>query len=316
MKKLIAKKDNFIQDFQDSLGNTSIKKIAVPGGGTIYAKCEWENPTGSIKDRAAFAMLQEVLEKNENKEELHILEYSGGNLGISLAYQCFELGIKLDLVMSQSTSQSIIDKLESYGATLHFVDKQKGFYGVIEEAIRLSQNDKYTFLYQHQNRTNINTHFNKTGKEIIKQLEHTKIDAWVAAAGTGGSLLGVYKALKKQNDSVELHLVMPEEAPYGSTEPPNSFKKLAGTGGFGLGRKQAFIMEYENDIKQQWLCSYSEALKEMKKFYDETGIKIGTSAAANLKAAKEISCKLGENSTVVTIFPDQGSEEEWNLAFQ
>ncbi|QAS54735.1 PLP-dependent cysteine synthase family protein [Halobacillus litoralis] len=314
MKKVLSKQNSFLNDFKNDLGNTSLLEIDVPGGGTVYAKCEWENPTGSIKDRAAFAMLEREL-TNARKDHIHFLEYSGGNLGVSLAYLCSNLSIDLDLVLSKSTSRSILEKLKNYGANIHLVDKSKGFYGVIQQTINLSKNNNYTFLYQHQNTANINAHYAGTGKEILMQLNDIQIDAWVAAAGTGGSLMGVYKALKDHQSEVELHLVMPKEAPYGSMEPPNSEKRLAGTGGFGLGRKQTFIKEYEHFIKEQWLCSYSEALEGMRDFYNKTGIKIGTSAAANYNAAKKISCKLGPGSNIVTIFPDQGSEEEWDLAF-
>ena len=90
------------------------------------------------------------------------------------------------------------------------------------------------------------------------------IHAWVASAGTGGTLMGVYTAIKNYTKNVELHLVMPAELPYGSEQPPNDLKKYAGSGGFGLGRKQE-----DNLIEKQWTYSYEETLYEMARFYNE-----------------------------------------------
>lgn len=100
---------------------------------------------------------------------------------------------------------------------------------------------------------------------------------------------------------------MPAELPYGSEQPPNDLKKYAGSGGFGLGRKQE-----DNLIEKQWTYSYEETLYEMARFYNETGMKIRTSAAANLLAAKQIGREKGADFNVVTVFPDAGSIEEWS----
>lgn len=315
-RTITINRQKIIENFKKGLGNTSVLEIKNNNGGKIFAKCEWENPTGSIKDRAALNMLEKVInEHSSNNEEMHILEYSGGNLAISLAHLCNLLELKLDLVLSDSTSNSIIQKINQLGANIHLVDKNLGFWGVIEFARKLhEENDKFTFLYQHENSANIEAHRNGTGEEIVEFMKLnniSKIDAWVSVAGTGGSLVGVYKKLSEKLDDFEVHLVMPAEAPYGSENPPSPGKRLAGTGGFGLGRKQSFLKSIEHLIKEQSLCSYEEALSEMKDFYSETGIKIGSSAAGNLKAAKKISEKLGENSTVFTIFPDSGTTEEW-----
>ncbi|HDR7798262.1 TPA: cysteine synthase [Bacillus tropicus] len=105
---------------------------------------------------------------------------------------------------------------------------------------------------------------------------------------------------------------MPAELPYGSEQPPNDLKKYTGSGGCGLGRKQYFIEQEDNLIEKQWTYSYEETLYEMARFYNETGMKIGTSAAANLLAAKQIRREKGLDFNVVTVFPDAGSIEEWS----
>lgn len=300
------------------IGNTSIIRIpTTEGSAKLYAKCEWENPNGSIKDRAAYAMLRDALKDipEEKCKTLHIIEYSGGNLAISLAAFCKELGIKITLVLSSASSKSIVDKLSALGAELVLVEKDKGFLGVMQEAIKLSQlNPESIFLYQHENESNYNAHKSETGTEILKQLNGINIDAWIASIGTGGTLMGVYDALEEQNNNLELHAVTPAELHYGSTKPPNGLRKYAGSGGLGNGVKQKFVERQEICIKKHWHVSFQETLTEMKKFKKETGIKIGTSAAANLKIAREVAQSLGPDATVVTVFPDAGSFEEWEAA--
>lgn len=300
------------EDFSRKVGNTPLIKLECQETKnlSIYAKCEWHNPTGSIKDRAALGMIKKYLDDTNQKK--HILEYSGGSLAKSIGKICNFLGLQCTLVLSSGSGKSLLDELSSYGANTILVDKSKGFYAVIEKAVEISeQNPDYYFLYQHYNNANISSHIEGTGQEIIKQMAGKSIDAWVASAGTGGTLMGVYKAIKKYTPNTELHLVMPAELPYGSEQPPNGLKKYAGSGGFGLGRKQYFIEQEEVLMNRQWNYSYEETLYEMARFYKQTGIKIGTSAAANLLAAKKIAKEKGSTFNVVTIFPDAGSKEEW-----
>ncbi|CAM4246529.1 cysteine synthase [Bacillus manliponensis] len=303
---------NYFEKFSRKVGNTPLIKLECEETKnlSIYAKCEWYNPTGSIKDRAALGMIKKYLEETNNST--HILEYSGGNLAKSIGQICYHLGITCTLVLSSGTGKSLLNELEGYEANVVLVDKSKGFYSVIEKAIEISrQKSDYYFLLQHYNYANLLSHIEGTGKEIISQMDGKLVNAWVASAGTGGTLMGVYKAVKEYTPDVELHLVMPAELPYGSEQPPNGLKKYAGSGGFGLGRKQHFLEKEDYLINKQWNYSYEDTLYEMARFYNETGIKIGTSAAANLLAAKQIGREKGDKFNVVTVFPDAGSVEEW-----
>ncbi|RKF52645.1 cysteine synthase [Bacillus wiedmannii] len=300
-------------EFAKSVGNTALIKLECEETKdlSVYAKCEWHNPTGSIKDRAALGMINKYLQEADEKQP--ILEYSGGSLARSISYICYCLGVQCTLVLSSGTDKSLLNELECYGAKVILVDKCMDFYAVIEKAIEISkQKPELYFLFQHYNNANLLSHIEGTGREIITQMNGKPIHAWVASAGTGGTLMGVYKEVKNYTKNVELHLVMPAELPYGSEQPPNDLKKYAGSGGFGLGRKQHFIEQEDNLIEKQWTYSYEETLYEMARFYNETGMKIGTSAAANLLAAKQIGKEKGANFNVVTVFPDAGSIEEWS----
>lgn len=309
---------DYLQKFGNEIGNTSL--INIPrseNSGRIYAKCEWENPTGSVKDRTAYYLMKELINNhlNEEKEELHVLEYSGGSLAVSLAVICEKLEIPLTLVLSSASSKSLLEKVTALHADIILVDKTKGFWGVMEETIRISkENPSWSFLYQHENIANLIAHREGTGQEIVKQLAGERIDAWVASVGTGGTLIGAFETIKQSHPTVELHLVTPAELPYGSEQPPNGLRKYAGSGGLGLGKKQHFVSRKEIFITKQWSCTFQETLIEMNRFYKQTGIRIGTSAAANLIIAKKVADKLGPESTIVTVFPDKGSVEEWEEA--
>lgn len=229
---------NHFEEFSRKVGNTPLIKLECEETKdfSIYAKCEWHNPTGSIKDRAALGMIKKYME--ETNKKLHILEYSGGNLAKSIGQICYHLGIECTLVLSSGSGKSLLNELDNYGAKTVLVDKSKGFYSVIEKAIEISkQNPHYYFLFQHYNNANLLSHIEGTGREIISQMDGKSVNAWVASAGTGGTLMGVYQVVKEYTPSIELHLVMPAELPYGSEQPPNGLKKYAGSGGLGLGRK-------------------------------------------------------------------------------
>ncbi len=302
-----------LDSFSQQVGDTPMQRITNgSASGIIWAKCEWHNPTGSVKDRAAIAMVSEVLRQQDDLANLHILEYSGGNLGLSLATICHMMGVKLTLVLSASSPLSLLNKLHALRAQVVLVDATQGFGGVIQHAIEMARdNSDFTFLYQHRNPANVMAHTDGTGTEILKQMSGRPIDAWVAAAGSGGTLAGVYDAMIQVYPDVALHMVMPTEMPYGTPVPANPKKRFAGSGGLGMGIKQHFIEAREPHITREWNFSYEETLRAMRIFFEETGIQIGTSAAANLLAAQKAAIQLGPQANVVTIFPDQGWPEEW-----
>lgn len=302
-----------ISTFKSKLGNTSLLEVQNGNNnGRIFAKCEWENPTGSIKDRVAYYMVESYLRDNQDDaENTHFLEYTGGSLGVSLAWITNLLNLPLLLVLSESTSSSTIKRVMELGADVHFVDKEKGFLGVINEAINISKhNASLSFLYQHKNRANLMCHYNTTGEELINQLP-MNINAWVASIGTGGTLMGVYRRLKETHTDIELFATNPNELAYGDVAPPNSLKKFSGSGGLGYGQKQTFVEEQEDQIKKHFRVSYSECLACMHDFYVKEGMKIGTSAAANLIAARKIARNKGKDYCTATIFPSLASPEEW-----
>jgi len=313
-----------LQDFALRVGGTTLLEIPTSrSSARIFAKCEGENPSGSVKDRVSFAMLYQLLLSLSEQElkELELLEYSGGTLAASLAQLCHALELPLTMVLGSFMPGSTIENLRNLGANIELVDKDKGFYAVMERAFELSRNHPgRRFLHQHENGANLWIHRNTTGKEILHQFRKMRpsrnsgIDAWIASIGTGGTLMGVYDALTEAYPAARLFAVTPSEMPYGTSAPPNGLPKFAGSGGFGFGRRQPFVAKREDNIFGHFHFSYPECLNEIKAFAKRTGVRLGTSSAANLLAARKVAEKLGHDKNVVTIFPSFASEEEWGLA--
>lgn len=301
-------------EFGRSLGKTPLIEVPGPeGGAALLAKCEWHNPEGSIKDRVAYALIGAALEAHGDRplEELRILEYSGGNLTRALSRLCSELGMPARFVLSSATPRSLLETLEQRGSAVDLVDKELGFVEVIRHALRIAADEpEWHLLYQHRNPANLAFHEKTTGAELLADLGSRIPDAWVASIGTGGTLIGVLRSLRVVHPSVRAIATCPSEMPYASVEPPNGHPKFAGSGGFGNGLRQPFVTLFDDEIEHHTV-SYPRCLEAMAEFRDRSGIRIGSSAAANWLVAYDIAAKLPASANVVTVFPDAGSPEEW-----
>lgn len=307
-----------LDDFHARLGHTELIEVpGHPGGATILAKLEWQNPAGSVKDRVAYALLSDALTRHGDRplDALRILEYSGGNLAGALSLLCSELGIAARFVLSSAAPGSLLDMLRERRASVELVDRELGFYAVVQRALQLAAQDpSWTLLYQHRNTVNIDIHTRTTGAEIVTQLGARVPAAWVASIGTGGSLVGVARALDTVFPALRIVGVTPAELPYGSAEPPNGLPKYAGSGGMGNGVCQPFVHAYRRRPVEHRTVSFPDTLKGMVEFRELTGLSIGTSAAANWMTAREIARDLPREANVVTMFPDAGTPEEWKRA--
>jgi len=303
--------------FRAALGNTDLIEVpGTPGSARIVAKCEWQNPVGSIKDRVAYALLCAALAKHGTRplSELKVLEYSGGNLAGALSQLGQELGIATRVVLSSAAPRSLLDKLAERGTRVELVDKEQGFLAVVQHALKLAEQEPdWTLLYQHRNAVNVAFHSDTTGAEILRQLGGHEPHAWVASIGTGGTLIGVSRALRAMHPRLRTIGVTPAELPYASPAPPNGLPKYAGSGGMGFGIRQPFVHAYDDRVEQRTV-SFDDAMRGMVEFRALTNLKIGSSAAANWLIAREVARGLPADQTVVTVFPDAGSPEEWKRA--
>jgi cysteine synthase A len=309
-------------EFLRGIGDTPL--IEVPGtlaGARIYAKCEWENLTGTVKARTVFAMTYRELRNARRaglRSPLRLIEYTGGSLGLALAGLCEQLGIRLTLVLSDATAPAVVSAIRDTGSEAVLVPRERGFWGVMEAAFELAQrNPEWRFLFQHLNPANPWVHRETTGREIVAQLPAGAIEgpcAWVASIGTGGTLMGVRSALARAVPHVQTFATTPAEAPYGTTAPPNGLPKFLGSGGLGDGRKQPLVVGDEANLTGHFHVTYPESLRGMVDFHARTGLRIGSSAAANWLAACRVAERIGGGGTVVTVFPSAATDFEWRKA--
>ena len=192
----------------DLVGNTPIIQLNNINS-NIYAKCEFMNPTSSVKDRVGMNMVIQAIKDGIVDKNSHIIEPTSGNTGVALASQCASLGIKLTLTMPESMSIERQKLMKIFGATLVLTPARKGMIGSINEAMRLEkEDDNAIILQQFKNPNNPFIHETTTSLEILKDMD-SDIDIFIAAVGTGGSISGIGKVLKEHLPNVKIIAVEP-----------------------------------------------------------------------------------------------------------
>ena len=200
--------DNLIE----AIGNTPLVELpsmSPKRGVRIFAKLEGNNPTGSVKDRIARAMVRAAMEDGLLSEDRTLLEPTSGNTGISLAMVAQRLGLRFTAVMPDNVSKERSELLRAYGAEIVYSPGEEGSNGSIAVAQTMAaEDDGYVMLYQYGNPANPRAHYETTGPEIIRDLP--EVTHFVAGLGTGGTLMGVGRRLKEFNPSVEVIAAAPE----------------------------------------------------------------------------------------------------------
>ncbi|MEM7351892.1 MAG: pyridoxal-phosphate dependent enzyme [Acidobacteriota bacterium] len=300
-----------LAEFGESMGQTPL--VAVPGpagGGRVFAKCEWLNPTGTVKDRTAFGFVYDIVKDLDPQEvcNVHLLECTGGNLAFALNRLCAPLGITCTFVSVEGyLADQEIDALQQDGHEILFVSKTLGFEGCLNRGGELAaQHPDWIFLHQHENRANLEVHRRFTGGEMVRQLAAMDRvpSAWAASVGTAGCLMGVYEALRRPFPEVGLYVVSPAEKPYGGQLPyAPDVPSYSGAGGYTCGRKQPFVERDEDQVTGRIEISFEEAMLHVATFERATGVVIGGSSSANWLAAYRIARELGPEGVVCTMFP-------------
>ena len=280
------------------IGRTPLMKI---NNGAILAKLEFFNPAGSIKDRAAFEMIDDAEKKGHLKPNSVIIEPTSGNTGIGLASICAAKGYKIILTMPETMSIERRNLLAAYGAEIILTDGKKGMNGAVEKAKELAKEIENSFIPgQFENPANPQAHINTTGPEIWEDTDGN-IDILVACVGTGGTITGTGRYLKSKNPQIKVIAVEPENSPLLSKGIAGSHKIQ------GIGAN--FVPEIlDKNIYDEIICVSDEnALKTGKEIARTEGILVGISSGAAIYAASEIS-KRPENKDkiIVAILPDTG----------
>jgi len=275
---------------------------------TIYAKVEYYNLTGSIKDRMAFHIIKKSYEEGKIKPGDIIVEATSGNTGISFSAIGTALGHKVIIFMPDWMSKERINMMKSFGAEVQLISKEEGgFLGSIAKTEELANKNKNVFLpKQFSNEYNTEAHYMTTGPEIWDQLHKIgkKPDGVVAGVGTGGTIMGIGKYLKKKNPDVKIYPL----------EPSNSPTLTTGGKKIGSHRIQGISDEFIPPIlKLEELDDIisvddGDAILMAQKLSTSLGLGVGISSGANMLGAIIAQEKLGKDSTIVTVFPDDNKK--------
>lgn len=283
------------------IGNTPIIKINnIASKANIFAKCEFMNPAGSIKDRIAYAMIKDALDSKLINKDTVIIEPTSGNTGIGLAFVCASLGLKLVIVMPESMSLERRRLISFFGAQLELTPKEYGMKGAIDKANELKDNiDNSFILDQFSNKSNPRIHMKTTAVEILEAFGDKQIDILVAGVGTGGSISGIGEVLKSKYRDIKIFAVEPSNSPVLNGGKPGAHN-IQGIGA-GFIPKNLNTEIYDEvlmvDVDDAYTASRELAFKE--------GLLVGISSGANFHSAKLLADKY-EGSNILTIFNDTG----------
>ena len=295
---------NIAQNVTELIGNTPLVKINSISNETyttILGKCEFMNPSSSVKDRIALAMIDAAINNGKINEDTLVIEPTSGNTGIGLAMVCASKGLKLTLTMPESMSLERRQLLSALGANIVLTPAPLGMKGAIDKATELNDENKNSFMpQQFNNPANPAMHRRTTAQEILKDSDG-KIDIFVAAVGTGGSLTGVAEILKEHNPNIEIIAVEPSSSPVISGGKPAPHKIQ----GIGAG----FIPKVLNTkvFSEVIQVSDEDAFATSKSLAKNDGLLVGISAGANAYAAKIVANReQNRGKTIVTILCDTG----------
>ena len=291
----------------DAIGDTSMvrpRKVVPPDCGEIFVKLEWENPTGSMKDRMARAVIESAEADGRLKPGDTVIEYTGGSTGASLALVCAAKGYRIKIVTSDAFSPEKRDQMRALGAELILVPSEGGLttkkliLDMIETARKLSEEPNTYWTDQLKNEDSIAGYY-PLGEEIWSQT-NGEVDAFVHSAGTAASTRGVATVLKRYKPGVQIVVVEPGESAVLSGGQPGPHK----IEGVGIGYTPPL---WDPAVVDEIVPVKTEDAKAMaRRLAREEALFAGTSSGANVIAAIQVAKRLGPQSKVVTLMVDSG----------
>ena len=288
-----------------NIGNTPLIKIKYKYNGkekNIYTKLEYYNLTGSIKDRMASFIIEKAKQRKVLKENQPIIEATSGNTGISLSAIGAYYKHPVYIFMPDWVSKERKQIMESYFANVKLYSLEEGgFKRCIKEAKLLSEEIDGFLVNQFSNPDNVRTHYETTAKEILKQMEGTKIGGFISGIGTGGTLMGVAKKLKKYDKNIVIAAMEPDKMPLLSQNKIIMPHKIDGIG-------DDFIPEIvdRNQIDKVIVINDDDAVNMSRILSRKLGLGVGISSGANFIASVILNDKL--ENPVVTIFVDDNKK--------
>jgi len=316
------------ESFLDLVGNTPLVKLRAASeitGCDIYGKAEFLNPGGSVKDRAAKAIIEAAEADGTLSQGGTIIEGTAGNTGISLALAANSRGYKTIIVMPETQSQEKKDALRVAKADLKLVPalpyRDPGNYIRVSQSMAQEMqkipNSNVIWANQFDNIANKNGHFSSTGPEIWKQTEG-KIDGFICAVGSGGTIAGVGSYLKTCNENIAIGLADPLGSALFNYYQKGEFKSVGNSISEGIG--QGRITENLKGFKPDYCFQIADevALPILYDLMSQEGLYLGGSSAINVAGAIELARKLGKGHTIITILCDSGQRYQskvWNPEF-
>ncbi|MDQ0224545.1 cysteine synthase A [Metabacillus niabensis] len=295
-----------VNNIADLIGQTPLVKLNrlnPENGAAVYLKLEYFNPSGSVKDRAAYNMIIDAEKKGLLKPNSTIIEPTSGNTGIGLAMNAAARGYKAILVMPDTMTQERINILKAYGAEVVLTPGDEKMQGSIRKAEQLTKEIPNSFMpMQFDNSANPDAHRKTTATEIIEAMDSIgkPLSAFIATAGTGGTITGTGEALKEHYPNLKVHVVEPAGSPVLSGGKPGKHKLVGTSPGFipSVLNENVYdeILKIEDD----------QAYDITRRLASEEGILVGPSSGAACYAAIEVAKRLTPNDVVVCMIADTG----------
>jgi cysteine synthase A len=287
-------------DITELMGQTPmllLNRIVEPDWGSVYAKLEFLNPGGSVKDRAALGMILDAERQGKLRRGCTIVEATAGNTGVGLALVGVNRGYRVVLFVPEGYAEEKCILMRGFGATVVRTPEAEGMSGAIRRAQALAKEDPSTFAaLQFDNRANPQFHHDTTAAEIWEQMEG-RIDAWVAGVGTGGTFSGVARFFKEQNPHILTVAVETQGSVLQGGQPGPH--KVEGIGASFV--PNTFDREVADEIV---MVDDRQAFTMVRRLAAEEGLLGGSSAGAILHAALDVAVRLGAGKRIATIVPD------------
>ncbi len=289
----------YYNNITELIGNTPLLSLKESTNYNIFAKAEFLNPGGSIKDRIALNMLEEAEKNGQLKPGMTIIEPTSGNTGIGLALCGIRKGYPVIIVMPENMSEERKKIIKALGAELVLTPPELSIGGSVDKAIEIaSSSDKYFVPQQFENPANPTAHYRTTAVEIVEQLNQ-KIDVFVSGIGSGGTLQGIASYLLEKNPDCKIVAVEPKNVSALLGDEPG----LHQIQGIGDGFIPAVLDT--NIITDIVEVTDEDAIETARELARIQGFLVGTSSGANVWAAKQMAKKYGEDKTIVTILADR-----------
>lgn len=277
-----------------------IRRLLDEDAGELYVKLEYFNPSGSVKDRAAYNLIAQAEKDGVLKPGATIIEPTSGNTGIGLAMNAAAKGYKAILIMPDNMTKERINILKAYGADVVLTPAAERMPGAIRKALELREQIPGSFIpQQFENKANPDIHRITTAPEILEQMEG-RLDAFVATSGTGGTITGTGEALREALPDLRIVVVEPQGSPVLSGGQPGPHKLVGTSPGFVPAILNTGIYDEIVQVADE------DALRTTRELARLEGILVGPSAGASVWAGMQTAKRLGKGKRVLCIAPDTG----------